>query len=126
MCMTRARVRSAPGPSSCPVADTDPVTTASLLDDGTEPPGLRPVAIGAERLRLDARVRLGRGLAPGARLISAYGLIEVAGCETWFETGRLPGPVEDPARHACVSGSRSPAAQRRSARGRSGSHPRRR
>ncbi|MEU9008954.1 hypothetical protein AB0D12_04045 [Streptomyces sp. NPDC048479] len=47
-------------------------------------------------------MRLGRGLAPGARLISGYGPTEVAGCETWFKTGRLPGPVEDPARHACL------------------------
>ncbi|MFF3458394.1 hypothetical protein ACFYXH_29575 [Streptomyces sp. NPDC002730] len=84
------------------VADTDPVTAASLLDDGTELPGLRPVAIGGERLRLDAQVRLGRGLAPGARPISGYGPTEGAGCETSFEIGRLPGPVEDPARHACL------------------------
>ncbi|MGI5403837.1 AMP-binding protein [Streptomyces sp. CA-135486] len=82
------------------VADTDPLGAASLLDGGTEPPGLRLVAIGGERLRLDEQVRLGRGLAPGARLISVYGPTEVAGCGTWFETGQLPGPVADPERHA--------------------------
>ncbi|WP_405805004.1 AMP-binding protein [Streptomyces sp. NBC_00210] len=82
------------------VADTDPATAASLLDGGTELPGLRLVAIGGERLRLDEQVRLGRGLAPGARLISVYGPTEVAGCGTWFETGQLPGPVGDPEQHA--------------------------
>ncbi|WP_406398537.1 AMP-binding protein [Streptomyces sp. NBC_00879] len=82
------------------VADTDPVTAASLLDHGAELPGLRLVAIGGERLRLDEQVRLGSRLAPGARLISVYGPTEVAGCGTWFDTGQLRGPVEDPERHA--------------------------
>ncbi|MET7711553.1 AMP-binding protein [Streptomyces sp. NPDC005407] len=82
------------------VADTDPLTAASLLDGRKEPPGLRLVAVGGERLRLDEQVRLQRQLAPGARLISVYGPTEAVGCGTWFETGQLPGPVENPERHA--------------------------
>lgn len=82
------------------VADTDPLTAASLLDGRKEVPELRLVAVGGERLRLDEQVRLQRRLVPGARLISVYGPTEAFGCGTWFETGQLPGPVENPERHA--------------------------
>lgn len=82
------------------VADTDPLTAASLLDGRRELPELRLVAVGGERLRLDEQVRLQRRLVPGARLISVYGPTEAVGCGTWFETGQLPGPVENPERHA--------------------------
>ncbi|MEU9603281.1 AMP-binding protein [Streptomyces sp. NPDC048057] len=80
------------------VADTDPATAAALLA-GPRVEGLRLVAVGGERLRLDEHLRLERALAPGARLISVYGTAEVAGCGTWFETDQLPGPTVHPERH---------------------------
>ncbi|MFI1398263.1 AMP-binding protein [Streptomyces sp. NPDC020681] len=82
------------------VADTDPVTAARLLDNKRSVSGLRLLAVAGERLLLDEQVRLEQRLAPGARLINVYGPTEVAGCGTWFETGQLPGPVEDPEQHA--------------------------
>ncbi|MFI1015160.1 AMP-binding protein [Streptomyces sp. NPDC020965] len=82
------------------VADTDPATATALIDGAGPPPALRLLAVGGERLRLDEQVRLERSLPPGTRVIQVYGPTEVAGCGTWFETGQLPGPVDDPARHA--------------------------
>ncbi|MFH8619583.1 AMP-binding protein [Streptomyces sp. NPDC017979] len=81
------------------VADTDPTTAAALLA-GPRVEGLRLMAVGGERLRLDEHLRLARRLAPGARLISVYGTTEVAGCGTWFETDQLPGPMVRPEQHA--------------------------
>ncbi|MEU5974698.1 AMP-binding protein [Streptomyces sp. NPDC047315] len=80
------------------VADTDAETASALLA-GPRVEGLRLVAVGGERLRLDEHQRLERALAPGARLISVYGTAEVAGCGTWFESGQLPGPTVHPEQH---------------------------
>ncbi|MGV9314714.1 AMP-binding protein [Streptomyces sp. NPDC003691] len=82
------------------VADTDPVTALALTGGpGGPPEGLRLLAVGGERLRLDDHVRLERRLPPGAGLISLYGPAEVAGCGTWFASNQLPGPVPEPERH---------------------------
>ncbi|WP_186768203.1 AMP-binding protein [Streptomyces qinzhouensis] len=82
------------------VADTDPVTALALMDrPGGPPDGLRLLAVGGERLRLDDHITLERRLPPGTGLISLYGPAEVAGCGTWFASNQLPGPVPDPERH---------------------------
>ncbi|MBW5484887.1 AMP-binding protein [Streptomyces bambusae] len=99
------------------VVHTDPRDAYRLLgplpgqeDLGRPEPGLRSLrllTVTGDRLFVDEQAELHRRLPTGVRLLSVYATTEAAGCGTWLDLSRLPGPQDRPGR-TCLLGTPFP------------------